>query len=266
MKIALIPPVSQLSRLEGRKYQMMIPSFARSIVYRNYYKMLGEKPQYHLMLDCGAFEGAPLSQHDLLEMAIEYKADEVVPPDILGDGAESFHMLNEFMSKTRHPAFASRLRAKVMAAVQGQTLGQCYAYIDRIYNSGLYMDIPTLGIPKHLTETTGHYDARTQIARYIDKKHPGVFTIHFLGFVGPGDAIEGARLDVRSLDTSAPFICAAENMLLSGSSALAEPSTVPKRQINYTALGKEYFHPKVINANIDILDMWAQGEKVHGNH
>jgi hypothetical protein len=148
-----------------------------------------------------------------------------------------------------------------MAVVQGQTVEECQYCIKGIakFSPGKNWDeigVRTLGIPKHLASTTSWEDIRTQLLRWALKEFPGVWDYHFLGYVREGELMQAAELGVRSLDTSAPFICTAENMKLNPREQWEYE--IPKRQPDFADLGPEYFHPKLLRENIDILDRWSR--------
>jgi hypothetical protein len=256
MDIALIPPASQLDHLMSRKIQMMIPAYTKNARYRWFYRNFGHNSDMHVILDNGAFEGARLSPHDLLGMAYDYQVDEIIIPDEMGDMGASMYMLEEFMAKlvTRkwHPKY-------VMAAVQGQTVEECHAHIRNIAEHT--SEVTTLGLPKHLDKTTGWEGIRVKLTEWILKEFPNMWDIHFLGYIREGEMMSAAEVGVRSLDTSAPFICAAELMSINPSTYASWSSSwnfeVPERQKNFADLPKEYFHPKLIKDNIDQLDRWA---------
>lgn len=259
MKVALIPPISQLHYLNARRYQMMLPSFAKYSTYAKYYKLFCDRAQYYVMLDCGAFEGETLSAKQLLDMANQFWVDEVVPPDVLGDASASFKMLADFIAKYKHPSRRFDNKPAIAAAVQGKTELECEQYIDHIVESGLFSAVKTIALPKHLPETTHVYNVRANLTRYVMSRYPAVFDIHYLGFVGRGDTLEGAELGVRSMDTTAPFVCTAELVAMSGNLCGHHLGflEVPPRPSNYHALSREYFHPKLVGPNIDALDGWA---------
>jgi hypothetical protein len=90
--------------------------------------------------------------------------------------------------------------------------------------------------------------------RWVLEHYPDI-EIHLLGYTREGELMVAAELGARSLDTSAPFTCTAENMSLSPRDTW--DFEIPKRQQNFGELGPEYFHPRVLRQNIDLIDKWA---------
>lgn len=217
-------------------------------------------PRSFIILDNGAYEGTQLTAHDLLGLAYDYNVDEIVAPDVMGDGDATLDMLEDFMAIYKKRTAAPK---SVMAVVQGQTIEECQACIRGIRKFSVpiresshmqFRTVTTLAFPKHLPKTTGWDDARIQLLRWVEKEFPGVWVYHYLGFVAPGELMIGAELGVRSLDTSAPFICSADNIPMAPTD---RPTDIPPRQKNYLSLGAEYFHPVLMRRNIACLDRWA---------
>lgn len=253
MKVALIAPTSQLHYCMGREYQMMIPEFEHHLAYQKYYQVFGTMPNTFVMLDNGAFEGEQLSDTDLLNMAVEYHVDEVAIPDTLYDTEATLFQMHKFVATYKHPSRARRRPPRLMAIVQGRTFEECKACINGFADTRYTNYITTIGIPKHLPSTTKEDDVRINLVRWINVKYPHKWDLHFLGFVEPGEMMRGAALGVRSLDTSAPFISAAENL------SIAE--YVPVRQRWFSNLGPKFFHPTVTKDNIRLTDEWATYEE-----
>jgi hypothetical protein len=256
LNIALIAPVSQLHHCMGRPIQMMIPQFEHHWGYQKYFKMFSHDLGTFVMLDNGAFEGNQLTDSDLLNMAAEYAVDEVAIPDVLGDANATLFQLEKFVSVYKHPSHSRHRVPRLLAIVQGQTFEECAYCIDTFAFDKYTNLIATIGIPKHLRKTTGQLDVRIELARYINTKYPLKWDVHFLGYNSPGETMEAAALGARSQDTGAPFVCTAENMDIGGDMITAAPEMLP-RQNWFDNLGPEYFHPKLVKHNIDLLDKWA---------
>lgn len=248
MHVAIIPPACQLARCLNRRYQMLLPDFAVLEPYNEYYSKFATE-QYFTILDNGAFESTALKPLDLLELAKKYHVDEVIAPDTIGNALESLDQLAEFLSQCRYGLNVAMPR--IMAVVQGTSLDQCKNYIDRVVR---FPVVTTLGIPKHLVATADCRNIRTELVVYISDRYRHLWDLHYLGFVAPGEMMMGARLGVRSLDTSAPFICAAANLPIS---PVGAPCIIPKRQENYAHLGPEYLDSQLTDANIRRVDEWA---------
>jgi hypothetical protein len=254
MKIALITPASQLHHCMNRKFQMLIPGFEHNLEYKRYFKVFGTNNGNFVMLDNGAFEGSQLNDRDLLDMGREYKVDELCIPDTMGDSVGTLEQLGRFAAVLRHPSRGDTWKPpRLMAIVQGETEDELISCIDAFAADRFTNVIDTIGIPKHLPATTGWDDIRIRLAKWTQTKYPHKWDLHFLGFVAPGETMGAAQLGVRSMDTSAPFVCTADNVSIS-------LHRVPPRQRWFANLGPEYFHPHLVRQNIDDLDLWAVKE------
>lgn len=254
MEVAIIPPGSLMNRTVNRRYEMIIPDAIRhDSNYSAYYSRLGKirnSPKYTI-LDNGSFEsGAAVSDNRILEMAHVFRVTEVIAPDVLGDVYHSISRLETFLYTID---MIQDFRLRVMAAVQGQNLAECKLFVTYVAQTPRAGVTWTLGLPKHLIETTGHQDARLRLARWITREYDHLFEIHALGYNFPGEAQGLAELGVRSIDTSAPFIAAYNGRLLSDLTDGAGP-----RPDGFWNLPADKFDTGLVDANIQILDAWAQ--------
>lgn len=201
MKLALIPPYSQMNSIFRTNYQLVLPEHLANRDYQTAY-MTARRNGDYLIMDNGAAEGELLSPGQLRSMALGLMVNEIVVPDVLGDMYATLKMAKEFFQFGVDPRF------KYMGVVQGKSLDECCACVEAFYSD--HGNITVLGIPRHLIHTTGNKKIRAELATYIYGSYPG-YQIHLLG-TNPSyikelreNAYEFHRACVRGVDTSAPF-------------------------------------------------------------
>jgi len=201
MKLALIPPYSQISSIYRTNYQLVLPEHLSNKAYQEAYITARRNGDY-LIMDNGAAEGQLLSPGELRSMALGLMVNEIVVPDVLGDMYATLKLAKEFFQ------YGVDHRFKYMGVVQGQSLDECCACVEAYYSD--HGNITVLGIPRHLIHTTNTKDIRAQLASYIRGNYPG-YQVHLLG-TNPSyikelrtHATDFAIAGVRGVDTSAPF-------------------------------------------------------------
>jgi len=201
MKLALIPPYSQISSIYRTNYQLVLPEHLSNKAYQEAYITARRNGDY-LIMDNGAAEGQLLSPGELRSMALGLMVNEIVVPDVLGDMYATLKLAKEFFQ------YGVDHRFKYMGVVQGQSLDECCACVEAYYSD--HGNITVLGIPRHLIHTTNTKDIRAQLASYIRGNYPS-YQVHLLG-TNPSyikelrvHATDFAIAGVRGVDTSAPF-------------------------------------------------------------
>lgn len=240
MKLALIPPYSQMNTVYRTDYQLVLPEHLANKQYQEAYITARRNGDYMIM-DNGAAEGNLLSPGELRSMALGLMVHEIVVPDVLGDMYATLQMAKEFFR------FGVDSRFKYMGVVQGQSLDECCACVEAYYTD--HGNITVLGIPRHLISTCKKKDIRSDLALYIRSNYPG-YQVHLLG-TNPSyirelsDAKEAFQVaGVRGVDTSAPF-----NYAYHGKSIL---------EGNYAGRVEDYFNlnlptTQALNYNIELL-------------
>src|SRR6266702_2418333 len=255
MEIALIAPPSLLDYVKNREYHMVLPVYLKdSNYYRYYYERTSIlAPVVHTMLDCGAYEGEALGGSELLNLAHDLRADEVISPDTMGDAVASYKKLTKLLSYRKHPSRAHKRNFHIMVPVQGRSVEECYAFVDRVAAIAAGNAIKTFGLPKCLVETTSWAEIRITLLRYIQERYEGAFDVHFLGYNSHGETLQAALRGARSMDTSMPFVVAAAGW------SLGEHKQIPRdRELDLReAMTSTPPDPELVKGNIDLLDAWA---------
>lgn len=201
MKLALIPPYSQMNTIYRTNYQLVLPEHLNNKLYQEAY-ITARRGGDYLIMDNGAAEGELLSPGQLRSKALGLMVNEIVVPDVLGNMMETLQLVKEFFQ------LGVDHRFKYMGVIQGQTLDECCACVEAYYEE--HGNITVLGIPRHLIDTCKDKTVRAQLALYIRQNCPG-YQVHLLG-TNPSyikelrdHATEFHAAGVRGVDTSAPF-------------------------------------------------------------
>jgi hypothetical protein len=268
MKLALIPPVSMLHHTVTRELQMCLPAgLDSSEMYRKHYKYLGQHPGCYVILDNGMFEsGECLTDFELIDLAKEYKASEIVMPDVRGDSGSTLHAQVHFM-RIFHQAYGMRPPSKtpnLMSVIQGQTVREAEEHVLKVADSwavemvrGRYGKV-VFGIPRRMSEDTGMRQGRIDLIEMIVSHYGPMFPIHLLGLSrsNPRELQYIAREFgefVRGVDTSAPFVWTAANKHLDAGDTV-------ERQDDYLNMDASHFPGPLVRHNIDTLERWCRGE------
>jgi hypothetical protein len=243
MKLALIPPYAHMDRTVDN-YHLLLPQCFGNANYDIAVSIWTANDNY-LILDNGAAEGIYTSVHRLHELAEQFGVNEIVVQDIAWDARATRDAVKEFRLWTRPSEF------KYMAVVQGETPHDCLELI-HFYLSQDW--ITCIGIPRQLIKFDRNI--RSALAEYI-RRHDYNIDIHLLG-TSPDYILElrdlGSfyrDLNVRGVDTSAPFNYALANRWIGDGDVIPRP--------------KDYFSHKCANsapllANIETMTGWAHGQ------
>lgn len=256
MEVALIPPYSMLHVLEGRKYRMLLPECLKHNAYRRAYP---KDDQCFTILDNGMFEGNAMSYEGLIELAIQYDVDEIVMPDVRGDGEKTLSLVDEFLEVYCSMKFEDKTPG-LMIVAQTPTVDDIAKFI----TSAIYLEqkhfgrggVFTYGIPRRLAEGSSDPDMRVNIADWLQVMAPRN-PVHLLGFARTGIHHENFNElvmlsgRVRSIDTDAPFVWGTR------SASLEHDNMSLERPLNYFQLPAFRFDRGVTMDNIDVLDRWA---------
>lgn len=247
MRLALIPPYSQVSTIYRTDYQLVLPEHLAEKRYQEAYITARRNGDYMIM-DNGAAEGNLLSPGQLRSMALGLMVHEIVVPDVLGDMYATLQMAKEFFQ------FGVDTRFKYMGVVQGRTLDECCACVEAYFSD--HGNITVLGIPRHLISTCKQKNIRAELAMYIRRNYPG-YQVHLLG-TNPAYIRELKEYSydfhiagVRGVDTSAPF-----NYAYRAKSILdGEHAGRPEDYFNVNLSVKG-----AVDYNIQILKSWVNSD------
>lgn len=249
MKLALIPPRSQLNTSTGTGYHLLLPQHCNDQAYYDHYQRMRANGDF-LMLDNGAAECVEFAIEDIMRYAHQYMVNEVVIPDTLQDWEASLKSVRAFEKYA-----SENSQFNYMAVVQGRSweeLEACagdYGWID-------YVD--TIAIPRHV-ESTVAPGTRLHMVKYISEYVGG--NIHLLG-TNPehmnelGDLGDIYRAyNVRGIDTASPYYYAMGHSVINH-------GTVYRRPDDYFT--KAVLDPTLVEANIALMKSWVYGDERRG--
>lgn len=243
MKLALIPPIDMLEIAADFEYQLMLPHLIDNDRYAYAYNQFGRDATMYVILDNGAAEGITLDSNRLMEIAFQYSVDEIVLPDMMGDGPATRVVAQEFIDEYRSSWYDS-----FMYVVQGNSVDNA---LSEALWAAQHRDIDVIGLPRLLTEGHGPF-ARHDIATTLYDS--GVRKpVHLLG-ASPKYPMELSGSNwpktVRSTDTSSPFNFAHRNKYLDVAADISRPT-------DYFNLPWDAFNQYALNRNIDLLKEWT---------
>jgi len=189
MLVGLIPPWKLIEFAEYGTMHFVIPWRNEALLqyYRNSRKFK--------MLDNGAYEfGKPVTDEKLLRIAKLCDVDEIVLPDVLMSGKESYELTKTFLQTNNLKGF------RTCAVPQGKDPQEFIASYCRIANT---LDVDTIAIPVWLEKKFG---ARRDVIVKLRKQglwSPYV-SHHLLGLESITELTKYPR-GIRSVDTSLPF-------------------------------------------------------------
>jgi hypothetical protein len=250
--LALIPPHHFARRsVRDQGTYLLLPELFKHEEYRAYVSDLSRNNPRWVTLDNGAFEGELVPTEQLIGLAETYNVDEVVIPDTLQDANATLKQLDKFLQDAPLDLLDSY---QLMIVVQGKTIAECESFIWQVADEPrLYSRRVTFGLPKHLIVTTNNLLARIILASTIREALDDNFNIHFLG-MSPHNLMEithTRRLHVRSMDTSLPYVYAAQ-----GRSIGAVGSVVLERKPGYFDLDKG-INRDLIEDNVNVVRTWC---------
>lgn len=216
MKIAFIEPLAHMAKYGISDMHMILPEMIHNPSYTKHFQNV----QGYKILDNGAAEGVDPDQDTwakLLDTANVLKVDEIVVPDVMGDG---------LATQVRALAFDRWLQAELslrpntfnyMGVAQGDTSHEVLSCIQTLASID---SITTLGMPRILTEQNHMTRLNLIDAIWPKVRHQFPKGIHCLG--GSSWKFEPLLLadlgSVRSIDTSFPA-----NMSLAGHDLVSDP-------------------------------------------
>ena len=246
-RLALIPPLSLVSRYGGpiNGTYMLLPQLFGNKEYDAFAARIAV-PGAHVIMDNGAYEAEDtFTCPELFNLCWQHNVNELVIPDVLGDKEGTLGKLYHFAGSTvrlRH-----KYKMKYMLVTQGETVAECLSCVTEALEMTNF--ITTVGIPKHLVKTVNE-NARVVLAGRIAARYP-FLEIHFLGSAPSWPDEIAFTKNVRSMDTSMPFVFAWHEQ-----SMLAPDEGHWERPANYFNLPAEGFSPELIQANINQMVEW----------
>jgi hypothetical protein len=251
MKVALIVPDKLIQTVGFRtNYHMVLPSELRRQEYSLPYKQLAE--HNYIILDNGIAEGTSYGMIDLLDMAAYIGADEIVVPDVMGDGLASCELAKRFeeglLAKT-YDKYA------FMAVAHGKTFSELYSSIEYYISQDW---INTIAFPRCL-QIFGD-DARFEaIAYWIGDIIAAGKEVHCLG--STSDLTEVKRLaefsHIRGIDTCMPL-----DIIRAGVSLSQGEARYMGRAPNYFTWVPTEAELELVNFNVTTYLTWANAPEM----
>ncbi len=208
-KMIYIPPFAMLNQMTGYR-QLMLPHLIWNEEYCKHFRKTRNLGQY-IILDNGAAEGQEVAWSRLIDVANEYRVDELVLPDTLGNPIDTLSKGKDFIKDLGGQIPA---RTKLGFVLHGNNARDAIETYERLKrdSAAFFKRLEVLYIPRILV-TPENPKARIEVADYILRSETLPRRIHFLG-ASPHRIDEGKWLReglvraVRSMDTSAPFVYA----------------------------------------------------------
>jgi len=212
MKFCFITPIPDLERFAiSSNFHLVLVHIAKvSPKYHRFYRNRSKAGDY-VILDNGAWErDISVSSDELLDMAKEMKAKEVVAPDKLYDKNETIKMTRDFLSIVPP-------KLKVQAVPQGQTVQEW----KECFNELTKLQVDVIGLSK----APKYKSSRTERALYCLKEKPNI-TYHLLGLDNPLELTNPIYKNpqFRSIDSKIAFKYGAQGLCLRD---IREPLNVP---------------------------------------
>lgn len=246
MKLAVIPPLSLLPWALASDYHLMLPQLLYSRSYEFFFRHLCLNNDQYVILDNGAAEGYEATDEELVRLVAQFQPDELVLPDVIGDGPATVKRVGEFLR-----GFDFEPNCKIGAVAAGQDRADALCTAVELLSK--YPDtIDVLYIPRSLV-TPDDPKARLHLAEQIhdisDRE------IHFLGAsrFWVGEIREVAALPfVRGMDTSAPFNYTFYGQWVGRQRQITRPGA-------YFTIGGHNFDQDLLTVNITTMKEWADG-------
>lgn len=210
MKVAHIVPPAWISSFKKFRdgYGMALAHWA--IASEEYGKALRIRhPDDYLILDNGAFEGQQVDMIGLKYALHLTGADEVVLPDVPGDGKATLELAWDSYQQLKGK--------RVMFVPQGTTAAEWKRCLDAWMKQWPGEDFLSIGIPSLARAEGGRqHGSKSDLLIHANQFN---LPIHLLGMTTPGyfftDLLPLAlKANVRGVDTSTAFALGAKNILL----------------------------------------------------
>ncbi len=196
MKFAPILPIGMLEKHQTEDLLLVLPHLLQTSTT---YKEFHTKATNFKILDNGAAESRRVGISELLDLAGEIEADEVVLPDVIGDMEATVAVFKSL------PTWVWDTDQKYQAVLQGKNVDELRKCLD-LYEPKVGV-ITTIAFPRALNRDNP-YGRREAINELYEEVHEYGFEIHCLGASHPADEAKELALMgcVRSIDTSLPAV------------------------------------------------------------
>jgi hypothetical protein len=240
--------------MDDRDYHLVLPD---QMMFAPFAERLATQPGYKI-LDNGVAEGNLVGNMYLLDCTRANKLDEIVIPDSLGNLMKTVTLARAFMTYLDQPGLqGARTAFNYMGVAQGNSYMQVHECIRQFGRLG----VNTIGLPRHLCTTIGR-EARYRIIqewRTNPSLGRAVGTVFHLLGTNPAYIFElrdygktFRQMDVRGVDTSAPFTYAMAGERLCAGERVCRPE-------NYLNMPAEMVTDRLeelVASNIQTLEEW----------
>lgn len=258
-KVAIIPTLDQLQLSGMGDFDLVeVPWCTDYYPYRRYYSRRARGDNRYIILD----NGAALASRSVPEAAIDHtmryvKADEVVAPDVIKQGAASFSLSMAYLMKFSEAVYRDeKVLFKLLIVPQGRDYKEWTAWYKRTIGVVHAMELQShviIGIPKWLTREPMN---RVELLAGIDS----VATNMDHHLLGGGrflirEVLEAIKVPFfRGIDTSAPVALALEGI------PLETDTELPSQRVFNPV--QKLDNVKLAQRNIHVLLKAAQGLKL----
>lgn len=216
MKMIYIPPLQMITETGKSRMQLMLPHMTTHETYARHFQKARDLGKYTI-LDNGAAEGVNITPARLSSTAWNYKVDELVLPDVMGNPELTFHRALDFHASERHRI---PVKTKLGYVLHGNSATATYEAYLALRETVLYKWVRVLYLPRRLITGDDPF-ARLNAARLIlEVEGTADRRIHFLGaspiFLREPRHAAVQKLPIRSMDTSAPFVYAIRGRSVDG--------------------------------------------------
>jgi hypothetical protein len=205
MKVAHIVPVSLLSLTRFNDYHLVLPHLMDNEEYAEFYR---SEAYGHKILDNGIAEGIEFNWDQLVNIAHDIQAHEVVVPDYMGDCDRTIALADKF-----EPIARANPGLKYMGVIQGKSYSEivkCFAYYELVADW-----VSVLAIPRVLANTI-HKDIRWNFVNaFEDRIRERFEAVHFLGASSNIKEVLLLKDTIgRGIDTSMPAVMGLDNRMI----------------------------------------------------
>lgn len=200
MKIAFISPICALNQISSLgDIEFCLAPYCKDTKYKQYFIDAKKKGRY-IIMDNGIAEDNLISNKELVELAIEMKADELVIPDKIGDYKRSYEQKISFLEE--YYDILHKNNIKTQGVIQGKTF---HEYLKAFLDLEEDKRVDVIGLPFRMNycqfnETTkdeNHMWNRLMFLEYIKSYKP----MHLLGNNLPTELLCITNPQVRSCDS-----------------------------------------------------------------
>jgi hypothetical protein len=271
MKHGIICPIPFLKEFATKSnFHLILPHLVRTHPeYKSFYKECAEKGDF-VLLDNSIFElGYSLDKRELLEVAEDVHASEVVAPEVWHNKKETTGLVEDFIQY--HQAKKSNIR--ILAMATGETEEEI---IESFFYYNTHPNIDSLGLPftldYEITGVSNNVESLTlrrvlnrwslveKICAYGNASSQTIKPTHLMGL---SDALELQRYKgiryywVRSNDSSTAFVHGFNEVYYTDKGLPAEKIKQKLDFNGYRDIGLTISQKSCIHYNIDKILSWV---------